>query len=282
MVETDLQPDRGQVLGREREHPLRQRAVRCQLEARPLLGLAAEPRRRRAQPEDRLEPHPRGQLLQVEGAGRAGREVDEGGEPARHEYGQGRDRPVPERLLRRGRAGAQRRPAGRVRLGEHQGLLAAGAGHPGLPDPPRLHRQRRTTSSSPGRWRRSGTCSSSIGIGGGIFFRVTANGLPVIAGNYADKGGHAIAGYHSFELNYLAHTYNRAFSYRERRDDNVFCMHLKPHVNSGQRSINVLPDFFGPDDLEVVGVVINGVQRAELRHPTSTRSRWSCLNWART
>ena len=94
-----------------------------------------------------------------------------------------------------------------------------------------------------------------------VFFRVTADGLPVIAGNYADKGGHAIAGYHSFELNYLAHTYNRAFSYRERRDDNVFCMHLKPHVNSGQRSINALPDFFGPNDLEVCAVVIDGVQR---------------------
>ena len=38
-------------------------------------------------------------------------------------------------------------------------------------------------------------------------------------------------------------------------------MHFKPHVNSGQRSINVLPDFFGPDDLEVVGVVVNGVRR---------------------
>ncbi len=94
-----------------------------------------------------------------------------------------------------------------------------------------------------------------------IFFRVTADGLPVIAGNYADKGGHAIAGYHSFELNYLANTYNRAFSYRERRDDNVFCMHLKPHVNSGQRSINALPDFFGPDDLEVCAIVIDGVHR---------------------
>ncbi len=97
-----------------------------------------------------------------------------------------------------------------------------------------------------------------------VFFRVTADGLPVIAGNYADKGGHAIAGYHSFELNYLAHIYNRAFSYRERRDDNDFCMHYRPHVNSGQSSINVLPDFFGPDDLEVSAVVINGVRRQDV------------------
>jgi hypothetical protein len=94
-----------------------------------------------------------------------------------------------------------------------------------------------------------------------IFFRVTENGLPYIAGNYGDKGGHAVAGYHSFELNYLAHIYNRAFSYRELREHGVFCMHFKPHVNSGQRSINVLPDFFGPGEIEVVGVVVNGVRR---------------------
>jgi mannose/cellobiose epimerase-like protein (N-acyl-D-glucosamine 2-epimerase family) len=94
-----------------------------------------------------------------------------------------------------------------------------------------------------------------------VFFRVTADGLPIIAGNYADKAGHAVAGYHSFELNYLAHTYNRAFSYRKRLEDNVFCMHFKPHVNSGQTSISVLPDFFGPDDLEVAGVVVNGLRR---------------------
>jgi hypothetical protein len=29
----------------------------------------------------------------------------------------------------------------------------------------------------------------------------------------------------------------------------------------GQRSINVLPDFAGPNELEVVGVVVNGVRR---------------------
>ena len=79
------------------------------------------------------------------------------------------------------------------------------------------------------------------------------------------KGGHAVAGYHSFELNYLSHTYNRIFSYRERREDNVFCMHFHPHVNSGQRSINVLPDFCAPGDVEVVGVVVNGVRRKDVK-----------------
>ena len=40
-------------------------------------------------------------------------------------------------------------------------------------------------------------------------------------------------------------------------------MHFKPHVNSGQRSINVLPDFFAPGEIEVVGIVVNGVRRTD-------------------
>lgn len=34
-------------------------------------------------------------------------------------------------------------------------------------------------------------------------------GIPIIQGNYGNKGGHAISGYHAFELNYLAHVYLR-------------------------------------------------------------------------
>ena len=44
----------------------------------------------------------------------------------------------------------RRRPAGRVRLGEYQGFLAAGAGHPGLPDPQRLYRQPGLPPARPG------------------------------------------------------------------------------------------------------------------------------------
>ena len=44
-----------------------------------------------------------------------------------------------------------------------------------------------------------------------VFFRTTESGEPVIEGQYGIQGGHAIAGYHAFELNYLAHLYIRAF-----------------------------------------------------------------------
>ncbi len=95
----------------------------------------------------------------------------------------------------------------------------------------------------------------------GIFFRVTDNGLPYVAGSYSNKGGHAVSGYHAFELAYLVHIYNRTYLHRDRREDNVFCMHYRPHPNSGQRSINVLPDFAAKDELEVVGIVVNGIRR---------------------
>jgi mannose/cellobiose epimerase-like protein (N-acyl-D-glucosamine 2-epimerase family) len=95
----------------------------------------------------------------------------------------------------------------------------------------------------------------------GIFFTTYENGQPVIEGAHSQKGSHTDQSYHSFELNYLTHTYSRAYLYKERREDNVFCVHFRPHVNSGQRSINVLPDFFSPGEIEVVGIVVNGIRR---------------------
>ena len=68
----------------------------------------------------------------------------------------------------------------------------------------------------------------------GVFFRLTANGVPVIEGEYGKKGGRDVAGYHAFELNYLAHTYNRAFRYRQRREDNVFCSISSPMPTAGR------------------------------------------------
>jgi mannose/cellobiose epimerase-like protein (N-acyl-D-glucosamine 2-epimerase family) len=94
----------------------------------------------------------------------------------------------------------------------------------------------------------------------GIFFRVTDDGLPVVQGNYANKAGHAIAGYHSYELNYLAHIYIRTYV-TEKGKDNDFCLFFKPDQTSRQRSINVLPDFVQPGDLEVKAITVGGIAR---------------------
>lgn len=98
----------------------------------------------------------------------------------------------------------------------------------------------------------------------GIRFRITDAGDPVVQGSYASKGGHSISGYHAFELNYLAHIYTRAYVTSKDADETAFCLYFRPDKrNRGQRSVNVLPDFFKPGDLLVTGVIVNGVRRSE-------------------
>lgn len=95
----------------------------------------------------------------------------------------------------------------------------------------------------------------------GIFFRVTDIGSPVIEGTYSQKGGHSVAGYHSFELNYLAHIYMRSFVKTSPGNDN-FCLNFCLDAESRRTSINVLPDFFAPDTIEIASITVNGVPRA--------------------
>lgn len=96
----------------------------------------------------------------------------------------------------------------------------------------------------------------------GIRFRINDLGDPVIGGSYAGKGGHSISGYHAFELNYLAHIYTRAYVSACDGAEAAFTLYFKPDArNTGQQSINVLPDFFRPGDLVVTAVKVNGVRR---------------------
>jgi mannose/cellobiose epimerase-like protein (N-acyl-D-glucosamine 2-epimerase family) len=96
----------------------------------------------------------------------------------------------------------------------------------------------------------------------GIFFRVSDNGIPVLSSTYGDKGGHSISGYHAFELDYLAHIYQLAYLPRQQRQHTTFCLHFRPSADNRLRSINVLPDYLGPDAVEIAAVEIDGVERA--------------------
>ncbi|MGA7933565.1 MAG: hypothetical protein WCA35_08460 [Kovacikia sp.] len=93
----------------------------------------------------------------------------------------------------------------------------------------------------------------------GIFFRVTDIGMPVIQGEYRNKGGHSISGYHAFELNFLTHIYTCVYVTKQ-----PFCLYFKPDANSRQHSINVLPDFFKPDALEIRNVSVDGIARTTI------------------
>lgn len=96
----------------------------------------------------------------------------------------------------------------------------------------------------------------------GIFFRVTDIGVPVVEGDYANKATHAIAGYHSFELNYLAHLYIRSLVGVKPDSDEGFCLYFHLCANNKQQSINVLPDYFLPGKLKINCVTVNGVRRS--------------------
>jgi mannose/cellobiose epimerase-like protein (N-acyl-D-glucosamine 2-epimerase family) len=94
----------------------------------------------------------------------------------------------------------------------------------------------------------------------GVFFRTNDSGMPVIQGNYGNKGGHSISGYHAFELNYLAHIYTSIYVNQQ-----PFCLYFKPNKNCRQHSINVLPDFIKADTLEVSRVSIDGSERTTIQ-----------------
>jgi len=96
----------------------------------------------------------------------------------------------------------------------------------------------------------------------GIFFRVTDIGSPVIEGDYGNKAGHAIAGYHSFELNYLAHLYIRSLVRAKiQADSSDFCLYFHIAPNHQRKSINVLPDYLPYGQVKIQGLTINGVAR---------------------
>lgn len=88
----------------------------------------------------------------------------------------------------------------------------------------------------------------------GVFFRTTADGLPYLLGLYRNRGGHAISGYHVFELNYLAHVYISAFV----RQAGTLAVRFRVDPHSGQRSLNVLPDFLPHELIEIEQVRIAG------------------------
>lgn len=87
-----------------------------------------------------------------------------------------------------------------------------------------------------------------------VHFRTTESGEPVIDGQYGNQAGHAIAGYHAFELNYLANLYIHTYV-----KGDSFSLTYCPMHNSSVTTLNVMPDFFRPKDLIIINVKVNGM-----------------------
>ena len=99
---------------------------------------------------------------------------------------------------------------------------------------------------------------------GGVYFRVTDIGTPVLTGMYADKGGHAKSGYHIFELCYLAHIYTLMYN-----NPGPFTLHYAPIVPAnGEVQLSVSPDFLPPNSIDFtrshVEVIAKGLDQPKL------------------
>ena len=92
-----------------------------------------------------------------------------------------------------------------------------------------------------------------------VFFRTDESGMPVVEGQYGVQSGHAIAGYHAFELNYLAHLYIR--TYVSKRTDDNFALTFCPVDTGATPTLNVLPDFLPPGSVRIQSLRVNGIDQ---------------------
>ena len=166
------------------------------------MGLAAQPRRRRPQPEDRVEPDAHQQRAAEARSTSSLRGRSPRSMPA------DRRRPPARRLVRRDGA----REAGRpgvvpLHLARPEGVVAAGAGDPRLPDP-RRHPRGRGVPASEARYAAAFYNAWFLDHdAGAVYFNVLASGIPYLLGTERLKGSHSMSAYHNTELCYLAAVY---------------------------------------------------------------------------
>ncbi len=88
---------------------------------------------------------------------------------------------------------------------------------------------------------------------GGVYFNVLANGQPYALGTERGKGSHSMAGYHSFELCYLAAIYINLLVQKKPMDF-FFC----PTNTLENNILRVAPDILPPKSVAIGEVWING------------------------
>lgn len=87
---------------------------------------------------------------------------------------------------------------------------------------------------------------------GGVYFSVTADGIPYLRGDERLKGSHSMSGYHSFELCYLAAVYTNLLV-RGRPLD----LYFRPSP-AAERCFRVAPDLLPPKTMRIDEVEIDG------------------------
>jgi mannose/cellobiose epimerase-like protein (N-acyl-D-glucosamine 2-epimerase family) len=89
---------------------------------------------------------------------------------------------------------------------------------------------------------------------GGVYFNVLANGLPYLLGTERSKGSHSMAGYHAFELCYLAAVYTNLLVTGRPLD-----LHFKPKANGFRdHLLRVAPDILPRGSVRIAEVWVDG------------------------
>ena len=101
---------------------------------------------------------------------------------------------------------------------------------------------------------------------GGVYFNVLATGVPYLVGTERLKGSHAMSGYHSFELCYLAAVYTNLLSYQQPMD---FYFKVKPETFK-DKILRVEPDILPRGSVRLEAVWINGDRYTDFDPVTMT------------
>ena len=89
---------------------------------------------------------------------------------------------------------------------------------------------------------------------GGVYFNVLANGQPYALGTERGKGSHSMAGYHAFELAYLAAVYTNLLITKEPMD-----LYFRPMPGGfPDNKLRVQPDILPSGSVRISAVWING------------------------
>ncbi|MFH8403990.1 AGE family epimerase/isomerase [Streptomyces sp. NPDC018019] len=91
---------------------------------------------------------------------------------------------------------------------------------------------------------------------GGVYFTVTAQGVPYLRGNERLKGSHAMSMYHKAELCFLAEVYTRLLNQQEPVE-----LWFRPHRQAEypQKVLRVAPDLLPPGRVRLDQVLVNGL-----------------------
>lgn len=94
---------------------------------------------------------------------------------------------------------------------------------------------------------------------GGVYFNVLANGQPYALGTERGKGSHSMAGYHSFELCYLAAVYTNLLITKEPLE-----LYFKPKQGGFKDNVlRVAPDILPAGSVRLASVWINGQEHRD-------------------